>query len=65
MHIEKALYKFFLLENCAKYCLDPEPEKISQVGTGTQQIFAVPQHCINVCAADPGSNLGSALPMEV
>ncbi len=27
---------FLLLENCAKYCLDPEPEtKLSKVATGT------------------------------
>jgi hypothetical protein len=29
---------FLLLENCAKYCLDPEPEPeptLSEVGTGT------------------------------
>jgi hypothetical protein len=33
--IEKARFctNFLLLENCAKYCLDPEPEP--KIGTGT------------------------------
>jgi hypothetical protein len=39
----KILYHFLLLEKCAKYCLDPEPESKSE--PEPHQINAVPQHC--------------------